>query len=108
MLEAMATSTHGDDVYFEDESTLAFQSHIAKLLGHEKGLFVSSGTAGNQISLRTHLLQPPHSVLCDHRAHIATYEAGGLASLSQAMLQPVVPQNGTYLTLEDGKYLLFH
>lgn len=71
-------------------------------------LFVPSGTAGNQIALRTHLTQPPHSVLCDHRAHVVTSEAGGLASLSQAMVQPVVPSNGVYLTVEDGelRYML--
>ncbi len=27
----------------------------------------------NKIALRTHLKQPPYSVLCDQRAHINTY-----------------------------------
>ncbi|KAF8305824.1 hypothetical protein DL93DRAFT_2089218 [Clavulina sp. PMI_390] len=101
MLSAMASASFGDDVYSEDETTSNFEKHVAQLLGHEAGIFVSSGTMSNQLGLRTHLLQPPHSVLCDHRAHVKNYEAGGLAALSQAMVIGVTPSNGVYLTLED-------
>jgi threonine aldolase len=101
MLAAMSQSSFGDDVYVEDTTTNEFEHYVAKLLGHEAGLFVSSGTMGNQLGLRMHLMQPPHSVLCDHRAHVGNYEAGAIAVLSQAMLIPVVPSNGLYLTLED-------
>lgn len=59
----------GDDVYHEP-STLALEAHIARLTGKEAGLFVPSGTMSNQLGLRTHLKQPPYSVLCDHRAHV--------------------------------------
>lgn len=101
MLTAMPQASVGDDVYMEDSTTSDFERYIAGLVGHEAGLFVSSGTMGNQLGLRTHLLQPPHSILCDHRAHVRNYEAGGLAALSQAMVIGVVPSNGVYLTLED-------
>lgn len=60
----------GDDVY-QEPSTLALEAHIARLTGKEAAIFVSSGTMSNQIALRTHLKQPPYSVLCDHRAHIS-------------------------------------
>jgi threonine aldolase len=103
MLASMAKSSLGDDVYREDSTTANFEAHIATLLSQPSGLFVASGTMGNQIALRTHLTQPPHSVLCDARAHVARYEAGGVASLSQALLQCVRPSNGIYLTLEDIK-----
>jgi threonine aldolase len=56
---------------------------------------------GNQIAMRSHLTQPPHSVLCDHRSHILEWEAGGVANLSGALVKGVVPSNGSYLTLED-------
>ena len=59
----------GDDVYYEP-STAALEAHIARLTGKEAGLFMPSGTMSNQIGLRTHLKQPPYSVLCDNRAHI--------------------------------------
>ncbi|KAA8573816.1 hypothetical protein EYC84_005372 [Monilinia fructicola] len=63
--------------------------------------FVLSGTMGNQLALRSHLTQPPYSVLCDHRAHILEWEAGGTASLCGALVKGVVPSNGVYLTLKD-------
>ena len=59
----------GDDVYFEP-STVALETHIARITGKEAGLFLPTGTMSNQIALRTHLAQPPYSVLCDQRAHI--------------------------------------
>ncbi|KAI9848951.1 MAG: hypothetical protein M1837_005840 [Sclerophora amabilis] len=101
MLEAIKNTTLLDDVFAEDPTTISLESHLAELTQHEAALLVLSGTMGNQIALRTHLTQPPHSVLCDHRAHIISYEAGGVASLSGAMVKGVVPSNGSYLTLED-------
>ncbi|KAG8886488.1 Threonine aldolase [Tulasnella sp. 331] len=103
MLQSMTQSTLGDAVFDEDETTASFEAHVAQLLGHEKGLFVPSGTAGNQVAMRTHLTSPPHSVLCDYRSHLVTSEAGGLATLSQAMAQSVRPSNGIYLTVDDVK-----
>ncbi|CAE6427124.1 unnamed protein product [Rhizoctonia solani] len=103
MLQAMISSAVGDDVYNEDVTTANLENHVADLLGHEAGLFVPSGTAGNQIAIRIHLTQPPHSVLCHARSHINQYEAGGIATLSQAMVQPVWPSKGPNLTLEDVK-----
>jgi threonine aldolase len=58
---------------------------------------------GNQLALRSHLTQPPYSVLCDYRAHIIEWEAGGVASLCGALVKGIVPENGVYLTLEDIK-----
>ncbi|KFY32327.1 hypothetical protein V494_07873, partial [Pseudogymnoascus sp. VKM F-4513 (FW-928)] len=56
---------------------------------------------GNQLALRALLTQPPHAVLCDDRAHILEWEAGGVASLSGALVHGVEARNGRYLTLED-------
>lgn len=101
MLEAMANATFGDDVYQEDHTTTEFQNEVARLTGMEDALFVLSGTMGNQIGVRVHLNQPPHSVLCDYRAHVYAEEGSGLAVLSQAMVTPVHPSNGIYLTAKD-------
>ena len=86
MLAYASLASLGDDVYFEPTTAYvhissfyvllisplfrALETHIAKLTGKEAGLFLPSGTASNQIALRTHLKQPPYSVLCDHRSHI--------------------------------------
>lgn len=99
--QAFDCATFGDSVYKEDESTLKLESHVAQLTGKEAALFCVSGTLSNQIGLRANLYQPPYSILCDYRAHVFLHEAGGLATLSQAMVHPVVPKNGLYLTVED-------
>ncbi|KAF9821855.1 hypothetical protein IEO21_00285 [Rhodonia placenta] len=92
----------GDDVY-DEPCTKVLEAHMAKLTGKEAALFMPSGTMSNQLALRTHLKQPPYSVLCDHRAHIARYEAGGTAFHSGAQLDYAIPANGHHLTLDDVK-----
>jgi threonine aldolase len=82
----------------EDETTTSFEAELAALAGKEAALFVVSGTLSNQLAIRTHLLQPPYSILCDVRSHIHRYEAGGAAFHSGAALETVAPQNGHHLT----------
>lgn len=103
MLAAIQNTTLLDDVFMEDPTTNSLESHIANLTCHEAALFVTSGTMGNQLALRSHLTQPPYAVLCDYRAHILEWEAGGVAALCGALVKGVVPSNGVYLTLEDIK-----
>jgi threonine aldolase len=91
----------GDDVFREDNTTIAFESQIASLCGHEAAAFVITGTMANQLALRTLLTQPPHSILADTRAHIIHFEAGGAGFMSGASVQTVRPSNGKYLTLDD-------
>ncbi|CAL5867180.1 uncharacterized protein PFLUO_LOCUS1392 [Penicillium psychrofluorescens] len=101
MLEAICQTTLLDDVFNEDPVTNSLQTYVAERTGHEGGLLVMSGTMGNQVALRTHLVQPPYAVLCDHRSHIVKYEAGGVSSWTGATVQAVIPKNGIHLTLED-------
>ncbi len=103
MLDAITHTTLLDDVVLEDPTTNGLEKHVAALSGHEAALLVMSGTMGNQVALRTHLTQPPHSVVCDIRGHIYNYEAGGVSSLSNAMLIPIRPSNDHHLTLADIK-----
>lgn len=77
MLAAIQSSTLLDDVFQEDPTTIDLEAHCAALTGKEAGLFVLSGTMGNQLALRSLLTQPPHGVVCDYRSHIVKYEAGG-------------------------------
>ncbi|RKO86469.1 pyridoxal phosphate-dependent transferase, partial [Blyttiomyces helicus] len=78
MLEAMFNVPVGDDVFEEDPSITAFQKRVADLAGHEAGMFCASGTMSNQLGIRTHLLAPPYSVICDSLAHVHSSEAGGI------------------------------
>lgn len=77
MLAAVSSCTMGDDVFNEDVLTQELESLVARRTGKETGLFVLSGTMGNQLALRSLLTQPPYSVLCDSRSHIYAHEAGG-------------------------------
>ncbi|RDL38369.1 PLP-dependent transferase [Venustampulla echinocandica] len=101
MLAAISNTTLLDDVFMEDPTTNDLESYLATRTGHEAALFVLSGTMANQLAMRSHLSQPPYSVLCDYRAHVLEWEAGGVASLCGALVKGVVPKNGIYLTLED-------
>lgn len=60
---------------------------MAQLTGKEAGLFMPSGTCSNQIALRTHLTQPPYSILCDHRSHINKYVKSVLDSVHSWQLE---------------------
>jgi threonine aldolase len=103
MLMAALAATFKDDVLQEDPSVEALQDEMARLTGHEAGLFVISATMGNQLALRALLTQPPYSVIVDDRAHILHYEAGGVSTLTGATLQPVHASNRKYITLDDIK-----
>ncbi|CAG8656020.1 7623_t:CDS:2, partial [Paraglomus brasilianum] len=101
MFEAMREATLGDDMFEEDRTTNEFEEFIADFAGYESAVFVASGTMGNQLALRTHLTQPPYSVLLDARSHIYNYESGGLAHHSGAHVTPVHPSNTIHLTCKD-------
>ena len=77
MLAAVQSCTLLDDVFREDPTTNDLEAHCAGLAGKEAGLFVPSGTMGNQLAMRSLLAQPPHGVLSDSRSHLVNYEAGG-------------------------------
>ncbi|KAG0662778.1 Threonine aldolase [Rhodotorula mucilaginosa] len=101
MFDLMRHASRGDDVYGEDQATNDLQDKIAKMAGKEAGLFCVSGTMTNQLAIRTHLTQPPHSIILDARSHVHLYEAGGVAMHSQASSHAVPPKNGHHLTLEE-------
>lgn len=70
MLAATQNCTLLDDVFHEDPTTIDLEAYVARITGKEAGLFVISGTMGNQLSIRTALGGPPHSVLADARSHV--------------------------------------
>lgn len=94
MREIMAEAPVGDDVFDEDPSVHALQDKAAALTGHEAGLFVPSGTMGNQIALLTHC-RPGDDVLVGAGAHSFLYEAGGGAALAGVQFS-VIGQGGHF------------
>ena len=81
MRAAMAGADVGDDVYGEDPTVRALEERVAGLCGHEAGLFVASGSLGNQLGLRLGCA-PGTELLCDDGAHVVTYELGAAAVLA--------------------------
>ncbi|PZS20673.1 MAG: low specificity L-threonine aldolase [Pseudonocardiales bacterium] len=81
MRAAMAEADVGDDVYGEDPTVNALEAEVADLLGHEAGLFVPSGSLGNQLGIRL-LVAPGRELVCDSLAHVARAELGAAAVFS--------------------------
>lgn len=104
-VQAILNASVNDDIYDEegDASVKSLEQRLVEMTGMEAALWAVSGTQGNQICLRTHLTQPPHTVLLDHRAHVHCWESGALPVISQASATTVRPKNGVHLTLEDVK-----
>jgi threonine aldolase len=80
MLAAMAAAPVGDDVYGEDPTVNALEARVAALLGHEAGLFVTTGSLANLLGVWC-LVQSGQEVVCDVRAHIARAEMGAHGAL---------------------------
>ena len=81
MRAAIAAAPVGDDVYNEDPTVALLERRTADLLGHEAGLFVPSGSLGNQLGVRL-LVRPGEELICDSLAHIARAELGAAAVFS--------------------------
>ena len=81
MYEAMATAALGDDVFGDDPTVIQLQEKAAALLGKEAGLFVPTGTMGNQIAVRVHT-QLGDELIVEESCHSFLYEQGGVAQIS--------------------------
>ncbi|MHC1758789.1 MAG: low-specificity L-threonine aldolase [Negativicutes bacterium] len=81
MREAMYRAEVGDDVYGEDPTVTELEALGARMTGKEAGLFVTSGTMGNQVAVMTHTHRGDE-IICEAEAHIFYSEVAGLAVLS--------------------------
>jgi threonine aldolase len=85
MREAMARAEVGDDMAGEDPTVNRLEERCAALLGKEAGLFVTSGTQGNTVSMMAHTV-PGQMLLCHRQSHIVIYEQGALARICGLLL----------------------
>lgn len=83
MRAKMATAPVGDDVYEDDPTIKELEALSARVLGKEAGLFVPSGTMGNQLAIMTYTNKGDEIIL-GYNSHIAAHEVGGVALLSGA------------------------
>lgn len=93
MIKAMISSPLGDDVLGDDPTVIKLEKETAKLLGKPAGLFVPSGTMGNQIAVMTHT-RPGDEVILDYESHIFRYEVAGSAVMSGVQFNALAGPGG--------------
>ncbi|MDZ7692864.1 MAG: GntG family PLP-dependent aldolase [Balneolaceae bacterium] len=93
MLSAMMEAKVGDDVFGEDPTVNRLQQKVASLFGMEAGLFVPSGTMGNQLSLKV-LTEPGDEVLIDKTGHIFNYEGAAASFISSVQIHTLDGERG--------------
>ncbi|MDP3220156.1 MAG: GntG family PLP-dependent aldolase [Deltaproteobacteria bacterium] len=84
----MASAVVGDDVFGEDPTVADLERRVAALMGREYGLFVPSGTMGNQIALQLHARHGDEVLVADG-AHCLWYESGAAAAIAGVQLVAV-------------------
>ena len=104
MRSAMASAEVGDDVYREDPTVARLEDLAAKMLGKEAGLFVVSGTMGNQVAIMTHT-QRGDELITEAESHIFYYEVGDIAMLSGVQARQVPGKRGV-MDPDDVKHAI--
>jgi threonine aldolase len=93
MRKAMHDAEVGDDVYREDPTVNHLQDRAAEIFGREAGLYVVSGTMGNQTAIKV-LTHHGHEVICEDRSHIYNFEMGMLSAFSGVVPRTIHAENG--------------
>lgn len=88
MREAIAGAVVGDDVFGDDPTALELERLAAEITGCEAGLFVPSGSMGNEVSIMAHTRRGDEAIV-DVESHIYNYEAAGPAVLCGVQLAPL-------------------
>ncbi len=101
MRKAMYEAEVGDDVCEDDPTVKKLEALASEKLGMEAGLFVPSGTFGNQLCILTHT-QMGDEIILSEQAHIIKHEAGAASVLSSVQTL-TVDTKGSYLKLDDIK-----
>jgi threonine aldolase len=96
MRRAIAEAQVGDEQHAADPTVRALEERVARLLGHEAGVFLPSGTMCNQIGIRLHVEPSGDEVLLDRTAHPLHAEAAGAAVLSGALLTAIAGTAGVF------------
>ena len=95
MRRAMAEAEVGDDVWGEDPTANALQEQCAELFGKEAGLFVPSGSMGNEASIKA-LTNPGEEIIVEASSHVIEAEVGAPATISQVIVRALPGPRGVF------------
>jgi threonine aldolase len=95
MREAMAHAVVGDDVFGDDPTVKELEELAAELTGKQAGLFVPSGSMGNEVAILAHTARGDEAIV-EFDSHIYNYEAAGPAVLSGVQLAPLRTDRGIF------------
>lgn len=101
MRKAMYDAEVGDDVYGEDPTVLRLEQTAAEMLGKEAGLFVTSGTMGNQVAVLAQA-RGGEEILLEADSHIFMYEAAAHSAFAGVQTRTLVGHRGA-MNPEDVK-----
>ena len=101
MRKAIAEAVVGDDVFGDDPTVQELERLAAEMTGKQAGLFVPSGTMGNEIAILAHTRRGDEAVV-EADSHIYMYEAAGPAVLAGVQLAAIKGRRGVMAT-EDIK-----
>jgi len=93
MRAAMARAEVGDDVWEEDPTVKRLEAVAAERLGKAAGLFVTSGTQGNLVSVLAQT-QPGQEVVLDQDSHVFNYEVAGTSVIGGVQMRAVKTERG--------------
>ena len=93
MRKAMHDAVVGDDVYREDPTVNRLQARAAEIFGRDAGLYVVSGTMGNQTALKV-LTRHGQEVICEDRCHIYNFEMGMVTAFSGIVPRTIHAEDG--------------
>lgn len=94
-MNAIRNAELGDDVFGEDPTVRRLEEKVAAKVALEAGLFVSSGTQANLLSLMSHC-ERGDEYIAGQNSHIYRWEGGGGAVLGGIQPQPIEgEENGT-------------
>jgi threonine aldolase len=93
MRRAMHDAEVGDDVYREDPTVNRLQERAAETFGREAGLYVVSGTMGNQTAIKV-LTRHGQEVVCEERCHIYNFEMAMMTAFSGVLPRTIRAEDG--------------
>jgi threonine aldolase len=105
MRRAMFEAEVGDDVYGEDPTINRLEAIAADRMGKEAGLFTTSGTQSNLISVLTHTHHGDEIIL-GTEAHILWYEVGAASALAGVVMRTVPNDKHGHLNLNDVELVI--